>query len=96
MTDVKLNLFTDIDQYLFIEEVTRGGVAMISYQYTRASHPFMENCGVSKRNRYIMNLDANDLYGQAMSQPLLTSIFKWLAEKKTGELDVVMVQGDIF
>ena len=32
MTDVELNLLTDIDQHLLIEERIRGGVAMISHQ----------------------------------------------------------------
>ena len=70
MTDVELDLLTDIDQHLFIEEEIRGGVAMISYRYTRTDVPGMENYDASKRNSYIMYLDASNLYGWAMSQPL--------------------------
>ena len=70
MMDVELDLLTDIDQHLFIEEEIRGGVAMISYRYTRANTPGMENYDASKRNSYIMYLDASNLYGWAMSQPL--------------------------
>ena len=33
MTNVKLDLLTDIDQHLFIEEGIRGGVAMICKRY---------------------------------------------------------------
>ena len=70
MTDVELDLLTDIDQHLFIEEEIREGVAMISYRYTRTNAPGMENYDASKRNSYIMYLDASNLYGWAMSQPL--------------------------
>ena len=45
----------------------------------------------SKRNSYIMCLDANNLYGWAMYQPLPTSNFKWLTNEKKEELDVMMI-----
>ena len=74
MTDVELDLLTDFDQHLFIREVIRRGVAMISHQYTRANAPGTENYNASKCNSYIMYLDANNLNEWAMSQPLLTVI----------------------
>ena len=61
LTDVELDLLTDIDQHFFIEERIRGGVAMISHQYARANAPSMENYNASKRSNYIMYLDANNL-----------------------------------
>ena len=85
MTDVELDLLTDIDQHLFIEEGIRGGVAMISHRYARGNAPSMENYDSSKRNNYIMYLDANNVYGWAMSQPLLTSNFKWLTDEEMEE-----------
>ena len=94
MTDMELDLLTDIDQHLFIEEGIRRGVAMISYWYTRVNTPGMENYDASKRNNYIMYLDANNLYGWAMSQPLPTSNFKWLTDEEMEELDVMVVPDD--
>ena len=67
MMDVELDFLTNADQHLSIEEVIRGEVAMISNQYTRANAPGMENYNASKRNICIMYLDANNLYGWAMS-----------------------------
>ena len=87
MTDVELDLYTDIDQHLFIEEGIRGGIAMISHRYARANAPGMENYDASKGNSYIM-------HGWAMSQPLPTSDFKWLTDKKMEELDVKMIHDD--
>ena len=91
MTDVELDLLTDIDQHLFIEEGIRGGVAMISHRYARANAPDMENYDSSKGNSYIMYLDANNLYGWAMSQLLPKSNFKWLTEKETEGLEFKMI-----
>ena len=94
MTDVELELLTDIDQHLFIEERIRGGVAMISHRYARANAPGMENYDASKRNSYIMHLDANNLYGWAISQPLPTSSFKCLTDEEMEELGVKMIPDD--
>ena len=76
MTDVKLDTLTDIDQHLFIKEGINGGVAMTSHQYAQANAPGMENYDAIKCSSYIMYLDANNLYGWEMSQPLPTSNFK--------------------
>ena len=82
MKDMKLDLFTDTDQHLFIEEGIRGGVVMIGHWYTQAYIPCMENYDASKRNSNIMYLDANNLYGWVMSQLLPSSNFKWLRDKE--------------
>ena len=82
MKDMKLDLFTDTDQHLFIEEGIRGRVVMIGHWYTQAYIPCMKNYDSSKRNSNIMYLDANNLYGWVMSQLLPTSNFKWLRDKE--------------
>ena len=94
MTDVELDLLTNIYQHLFSEEGIREGVAMISHRYARANSTATENYDSSKCNSYIMCLDANNLYGCVMSQLLPTSNFKWLADKEMEELDVMMVPDD--
>ena len=94
MTDVELDLLTDIDQHLLIEEEIRGGVAMISHRYARTNAPGMGNYNTSKRNSHIMYLDANNLNGWAMWQPLPTSYFKWVTDEETEELDVMIIPND--
>ena len=42
-------------------------------------------------NNYIIYLDANNLYGWAMSQPLPTHDFAWLTENEIQDLDVMAV-----
>ena len=63
MIDAEMDLFNIIDQQLFIEEEIREWVAMINHQYVRANAPGIENYDASKRNSYLMYLDANNLYG---------------------------------
>ena len=94
MMDVELDLLTNIDQHLFIKDVISGGVEMISHQYTPASALWMENYDASKRNRYIKYLDANNLYGWVMSQPLPRSNFKSLTDEEMEVLDVIMISDD--
>ena len=39
-------------------------------------------------SKYIMYLDANNLYGWAMSQYLPTGNFKWITDKKSSKIDL--------
>ena len=74
-TGVELEFLTDYDQYLFIEKGLLGGVCMASKRYARANNPMVEGYDLEKPNSYIIYLDANNLYGWAMSSlcPRVTS-----------------------
>ena len=78
MTDIKLELITDIDMYQFIEKGMRGGISYIANRYGKANNKYMKNYDEKAPSKYIMYLDANNLYGWAMSQYLPTDGFKWL------------------
>ena len=54
----------------------------------------MENYDASKRYSYITYLDANNLCGWAMLQPVPTSNVKWLRAEKMEELNVMMMPDD--
>ena len=68
---------TDIDQYNFIESGIRGGISQISKRYAQANNKYMSNYDNTKLDEYILYLDANNLYGYAMSQYLPLKNFKW-------------------
>ena len=78
MTGINLELITDIDMQLFIEKGLRGGISYIAHRYAVANNKYIKNYDPSKQFSYIMYLDANNLYGWAMSQPLPYGNFRWV------------------
>ena len=87
-------LLTDIDQHLFIEEGIRGGVAMISKKHGRANNPYVEDYDKHAPAKYILYLDANNLYGHAMSMPLPDRNFQFLPDDEIEKLDILNVPDD--
>ena len=82
MTGIKLDLISDIDMHLFIKKGMRGGISYISKSYSKANNKYMKCYDSSKESKFIIYLDANNLYGWAMSQYLPYSEFKWLNKKE--------------
>ena len=82
MTGVNLELLHDQDMLLMVEKGIRGGVSMISKRYGRANNKYMEEYDTSLPSKHIIYLDANNLYGWAMSKKLPTHGFKWMSQSK--------------
>ena len=80
MTEIELELLTDVDMHLFFEKGIRGGISTVTGRYSKANNPYMEDYDPEKETTYIQYLDANNLYGWAMSQYLPVGNFKWLSE----------------
>ena len=88
MTNIQLELMTDIDMFQFVEKALRGGVSYISHRYSKANNKYMSKYDENMPSKYIMYLDANNLYGWAMSQYLPTGNFRWMTEKQISKLNV--------
>ena len=76
-TGVDLELLTHLDMHLFIERGMRGGISMVGKRYTKANNPPVEGNKTDEPRNYITYLDANNLYGWAMSMHLPKSGFHW-------------------
>ena len=63
---------------LMVEEGIRGGICYSIHRYAKANNKYMENYDENKESSYIQYLDANNLYGWAMSQKLAKNNFKWV------------------
>ena len=80
-TNIKLELLTDYEMLLMVDEAIRGGICHFIHRYAKANNKYMENYNKNKESPYIQYLDANNLYGWAMSQKLSMNNFKWVEDK---------------
>ena len=94
MTNIKLELMTDIDMFQFIEKGMRGGVSYIANRYGNANNKYMKEYDEKAPSKYIMYLDANNLYGLAMSQYLPTGNFKSMSDKEISKIDLGKYKAD--
>ena len=77
-TGQSLELLHDYDMLMMIEQGIRGGITHISKRYAEANNKYMKDYNPDEKSTFIQYLDANNLYGWAMSQNLPTHGFKWM------------------
>ena len=80
-TGIKLELLTDPDMLMIFEKGIRGGIAQVVHRYTKSNNKYMSNSDPKMESSYIQYLNANNLYGWAMSEPLPPGGFKWVDVK---------------
>lgn len=94
MTQVELELLTDVDQHLFVEKGIIGGVAMISKRYAKANNKYLADFDTTLPSNYIIYWDMNNLYGLAMTQYLPHGGFQWLTGEEIEKLDVLTISDE--
>ena len=86
MTNINLELLTNIDMLLMVEKGIRGGISIISNRYGKANNKYMKDFNKMEPSKYLMYVDANNLYGWAMSEKLPIHSFKWMSNKEIENL----------
>ena len=85
-TNVELELLTDYDMLLMVEEGIRGGICHLIHRYAKANNKYMKSYNNNnEESSYIQYLDANNLYGWAMSKKLPLNGFKWIDNNEINE-----------
>ena len=86
MTKINLELLSDVDKLLMVEKGIRGGISIISNRYGEANNKYMKDYDKNKASKYLMYLDANNLYGAAMSENLPVHSFKWMTDQEINNI----------
>ena len=77
-TGIKLELLSDPDTLLMFERGIRDGITQAVLKYASANNKYMgDRFDPKSESSCLQYLDANNLYGYVMSQPLPTGGFKW-------------------
>ena len=65
---------------LMVAEGIRGGICHSIRRYAKANNKYIGNYNKNEESLYIQYLEANNLYGWAMSQKLPVNNFKWVED----------------
>ena len=76
----EIRIANDNDMLLMVKEGIRGRMCHAIHRYAKANNKYMKNYNEKEEASYIQYLDANNLYGWAMSQRLPVSGFKWVED----------------
>ena len=70
MTEIKLELISNIDIHLFVKKGMRVGIFYIAKWYSKANNKYTKSYDDSKPSKYFMYFEVNNFYGRAISQYL--------------------------
>ena len=94
VTNIELELITDYTMYLFYEASIRGGYCAASERYVKTNNSDMLDYDENQQPNYLFYIDANNLYGYAMSEPLPLRGFQWVEQEELESLDILSIPED--
>ena len=78
--EVKLELLTDVDMLLMVEKGIKGGICHAMHRYAKANNKYMKDYNKDEEESFLEYLDANNLYGWAISEQLPVDGFDWIKD----------------
>lgn len=94
-TKVELELLTDLEMVYFVKQGIRGGLVQCNKKHSVANNQYLSNYDPLKPKLSIVYLDANNLYGWAMSEYLPYGGFKWVENINDFNIDSISETSDI-
>ena len=91
-TQVELELLTDNDMLLMFAEGIRGGMCQATHRYAKANNKYMNNHDEDNESSYLEYLDANNLYGWAMSKKSPLRNLKWIEKVDISKFNEVFIK----
>ena len=89
MTGCEVDLLSDAEMFEFFERGIRGGMTFVNKHFVRVNSERVPDVYDStKKHTDILYVDANNLYGNALSQKLPQSEFKWMSERELAEVNI--------
>ena len=82
MTKIKLKLIPHSKMFIFFEKCTKAAISGSSHGYSKANNEYIKSCDSKEQAKHLIYLDANNLYGYAVSKFLPTGDFKWIDPKQ--------------
>ena len=80
-TEAELELITESDMLLMVEKGIRRGICHAILRYAKADNKYMKDYNKDEEESFLQYNDANNnLYGFAMSEPLLVDGFEWMED----------------
>ena len=93
LTKIELELISDPDMYLFLMDTIRGGISVCNKKHVIADNKYINKN--TKNNKYLLYLDANNLYGYSMIQSLPYKNFKWSNNLTLDKIQIGIYEVDI-
>ena len=93
LTKIELELISDPDMYLFLMDTIRGGISVCNKKHVKADNKYIDKN--TKNNKYLLYLDANNLYGYSMIQSLPYKNFKWSINLTLDKIQIGIYEVDI-
>lgn len=92
---MQVSLLGDVDTYCFVEDGIRGGMTFVNSHHVEANTPRIpDSFNAEQPEVDLLYVDANNLYGNALSQKLPQGGFRWLNAEEIEALDIASFDYD--